>query len=46
MIEEKFPNIDGGVKIFNIGPTIGSHIGPGTIALFYWGEERRLGYKK
>lgn len=46
MIEEKFPNIDGGVKIFNIGPTIGSHIGPGTIALFYWGEERMLGYKK
>ncbi|WP_416335364.1 DegV family protein [Anaerococcus sp. DFU013_CI05] len=46
LIEDKFPNIDGGVKIFNIGPTIGSHIGPETIALFYWGEERMVGYKK
>lgn len=40
MIEEKFPNIDGGVQVFNIGPTIGSHIGPGTLAIFYWGKER------
>ena len=40
MIEEKFPNIDGGVKISSIGPTVGSHIGPGTIAIFYWGKER------
>ncbi|BFL72214.1 DegV family protein [Anaerococcus nagyae] len=40
MIEEKFPNIDGGVQAFDIGPTIGSHIGPGTISIFYWGKER------
>lgn len=46
MIEEKFPNIDGGVRISNIGPTIGSHIGPGTIALFYWGKQRMIDYKK
>lgn len=46
LIEETFPNIDGGVQLFNIGPTIGSHIGPGTIAIFYWGNERMVGYKK
>lgn len=46
LIEEALPNIDGGVKLFNIGPTIGSHIGPGTIAIFYWGNERMVGYKK
>ena len=26
--------------INNIGPTIGAHSGPGTIALFFMGEER------
>lgn len=40
MIEEKFPNLDGGVRIENIGTTIGSHTGPGTVALFFWGDER------
>ena len=28
------------VKIFNIGGVIGSHTGPGTIALFYFGKKR------
>jgi fatty acid-binding protein DegV len=28
------------VQIYNIGTTIGSHTGPGTVALFYWGDER------
>lgn len=28
------------VKIFNIGTTIGSHTGPGTVALFFWGSKR------
>ena len=40
MIEEKFPNMKEKVLINNIGTTIGSHTGPGTIALFYWGKER------
>lgn len=40
LIEEKFKNLDGKVLINNIGPTIGSHTGPGTIALFFWGKER------
>ena len=24
-----------------IGTTIGSHTGPGTVALFFWGDERK-----
>ena len=40
MIEEKFPKMKEKVLINNIGTTIGSHTGPGTIALFYWGKER------
>lgn len=41
MIKESFPNIKE-VKIFNIGGVIGSHTGPGTIALFYVGKKRAL----
>jgi fatty acid-binding protein DegV len=28
------------VEINWIGTTIGSHTGPGTVALFFWGDER------
>ena len=40
MIEETFPKLKGHVEIYDIGTTIGSHTGPGTIALFFWGEKR------
>lgn len=40
LVEETFPNLNGKVVINNIGTTIGSHTGPGTIALFFWGDER------
>lgn len=40
LVEERFPNLDGKVEIYDIGTTIGSHTGPGTVALFFWGEER------
>ena len=40
LIESKFPNLDGKVEINNIGTVIGSHTGPGTVALFFWGQER------
>lgn len=40
IIEEKFPNIKGKIEINDIGTTIGSHTGPGTVALFFWGKER------
>ena len=40
LIEAKFPKLNGKVLINNIGTTIGSHTGPGTVALFFWGDER------
>ncbi len=40
LIEASFPNLNGKVLINNIGTTIGSHTGPGTVALFFWGETR------
>lgn len=40
LIEEAFPKLKGKVEIFDIGTTIGSHAGPGTVALFFWGDER------
>lgn len=40
LIEEKFPKLKGKVLINSIGTTIGSHTGPGTVALFFWGKER------
>lgn len=45
-IKERFPKLEKEIRISNIGPTIGSHIGPGAISVFYWGEERMVGYKK
>ena len=39
-IEERFPKLDGKVEINNIGTTIGSHTGPGTVAVFFWGSKR------
>ncbi len=41
LIEARFPNLNGKVEINHIGTTIGSHTGPGTVALFFWGEERK-----
>ena len=40
MIKEKFPRLDGEVVINYIGTTIGSHTGPGTVAVFFFGKER------
>ncbi len=40
IIEERFPKLNGKVEINWVGTTIGSHTGPGTIALFFWGGER------
>ena len=41
LIKDAFPNLDGDIVINNIGSTIGSHTGPGTVALFFWGKERQ-----
>lgn len=40
LIEEQFPAMKGKVRIFDIGATIGSHTGPGTVALFFYGKKR------
>ncbi|MBE5998638.1 MAG: DegV family protein [Eubacteriales bacterium] len=40
LVEERFPNLKGRVEINDIGTTIGSHTGPGTVALFFWGVQR------
>jgi DegV family protein with EDD domain len=40
LVKQTFPNIKGDVLINNIGTTIGSHTGPGTVALFFWGAKR------
>ncbi|MBQ4640423.1 MAG: DegV family protein [Clostridia bacterium] len=41
LVEGTFRNLKGHVLINDIGTTIGSHTGPGTVALFFWGEERK-----
>ena len=40
LVESRFLNLNGKVEIYPIGATIGSHTGPGTVALFVWGKER------
>lgn len=40
LVKQTFPNLKGDVLINNIGTTIGSHTGPGTVALFFWGAKR------
>lgn len=41
LIESTFPRLDGKVAVYPIGVTIGCHTGPGTVAIFFWGEERK-----
>lgn len=40
IIESRFPKLHGRVRIYSVGTTIGSHTGPGTVALFFWGDKR------
>ena len=40
LVEAHFPNLNGKVLINPIGTVIGSHTGPGTVALFFWGKKR------
>lgn len=41
LVEEKFPHLNGKVLINSVGTTIGSHTGPGTVALFFEGDLRQ-----
>lgn len=40
LVEKRFPKLNGKVLINDIGTIIGSHTGPGTVALFFLGAER------
>lgn len=40
LIEQKFPHLNGKVMINSVGTAIGSHTGPGTVALYFLGDER------
>lgn len=40
IIESRFKKLNGKVEIYSVGTTIGSHTGPGTVALFFWGKKR------
>lgn len=39
ILAEKYPKAD--IKMWEIGPVLGSHCGPGTVAVYFWGEERK-----
>jgi DegV family protein with EDD domain len=41
LVESKFKKLNGKVLINYVGTTIGSHTGPGTVALFFWGDSRK-----
>ncbi len=40
IIQQTFPKMQEKVLINDIGTTIGSHTGPGTVAVFFWGDKR------
>ena len=40
LVEERFANLSGPVVINSVGTVIGSHTGPGTVALFFFGDRR------
>ena len=39
-VEAQFPNVRGKIRIFDIGAIIAAHSGPGTVAVFFLGDER------
>lgn len=40
LIESEFKKLDGKVMINSVGTVIGAHTGPGTVALFFFGDKR------
>ncbi len=40
MVKAAFPRLNGSVLINSVGTVIGSHTGPGTLALFFVGDKR------
>ena len=41
-LELQFPALKGRVEINDVGPVIGCHTGPGTVALFFFGASRAV----
>ena len=41
LVEATFPKLNGKVLINSVGTVVGSHTGPGTVALFFWGDSRK-----
>lgn len=41
LIEQQMPRLKNKVKIYNIGTIIASHCGPGTVAVFFMGDQRQ-----
>lgn len=39
-LKQRFPNIKGDIRICDVGTIIASHCGPGTVAVFFLGDER------
>ncbi len=39
-MQQKFPDLE--IRIDNVGPVIGAHCGPGTIAFVFMGKEREM----
>ena len=39
-LEEEFPHLRGKIETFLVGGTIGVHLGPGTVVIFFTGKER------
>ncbi|MBQ6394784.1 MAG: DegV family protein [Atopobiaceae bacterium] len=39
-IESRFPKTAGRIHIFDIGATIGVHLGPGSVVLSFWGDRK------
>ena len=40
-VQARFPHIAGEIRICDIGTIIASHCGPGTVAVFFMGDERQ-----
>ncbi len=40
-LETRFPKLKGQIRLCDIGTIIGSHSGPGTVAVFFLGDERQ-----
>ena len=40
-VNERFPNLRGKIKLLNIGTIIASHCGPGTLSIYFMGDDRK-----